>query len=84
MEDHINIYLYIVIEALKDSKLSVEYAFNEINEPNEKLMGYDTFEHLMLTQRSYKIFYTTITQQYEIKITRQNGFPFFFGKVCKK
>lgn len=34
MDEHINIYLYIVVESMTDSKVSIEFAFKEIDEPN--------------------------------------------------
>lgn len=84
MSDDQDLYLYVLAEGLSDSKLSIEFMFNEVLEPNEKLISLDSMEHLMLTQKSQKIFYTPIDQEYEIKINRLNGFPFFESWVCKK
>lgn len=34
MDEHLNIYLYIVVESMTDSKVSIEFAFKAIDEPN--------------------------------------------------
>lgn len=41
-------------------------------------------EHLLLEKQTNKIFYLPIDQPYEIKVSRQNGFPFYTSIVCKK
>lgn len=52
MNDDQDLYLYVLAEGLSDSKLSIEFMFNEVLEPNEKLISLDSMEHLMLTQKS--------------------------------
>lgn len=34
MDEHLNLYLYIVVESMTDSKVSIEFAFREIDETN--------------------------------------------------
>ncbi len=44
----------------------------------------DTFEHLTIGPNSEKIYYAPITQNYQVKIIREKGFPLYSSTVCKK
>ena len=48
MDEHNNIYLYIVVESLSDTKISMQFSFKDLDGPNEKIMDVDTFQHLLL------------------------------------
>ena len=84
MDDHNDIYLYILARAVTDSKLSIEFEFNDQDEEKVKMMSFDSFEHVKLQPKKSKLFYTSIEQPFEIKIQRSNGFPFYSTKICKK
>ena len=84
MEDHRNIYLYVLVEAVSDSKLSLEFTFTEEETDNVKMLSSDSLEHVSLPAKSEKIFFTSIEQPFEIKVLRNNGFPFYHDKTCKK
>lgn len=83
MDEHNNIYLYLLVEAITDSKLSIEFEFSDEESDRVKMISFDSFENVRLSKQSSKIFYTSIEQPYELKIIRNNGFPFYYGTTCK-
>ena len=43
MEGHHNIYLYLVMGSLSDTKIAVEFVFKDFDRSNERIMDVDTF-----------------------------------------
>ena len=46
------------------------------------MISYDSLEHVHLGPKSSRIFYTSIEQEFEVKIIRTSGFPFYIEKPC--
>ena len=84
MEDHTNVYLYIVVEGFVNSKLSLEYDYKEDESDLVKMLDYDTFETVPLDAHQVKYFHMRTDQDYEIKVVRTKGFPFINVDICKK
>lgn len=82
MDEHNNIYLYIIVMAVSDSKISLEFGFDEKDEENAKLISFDTFEKVIMQQKSSQIYYSIVDQPFELKITRDSGFPFLTTLIC--
>jgi len=77
-----DLYLFLLVSAASDSKLSMEFRFDEPG--NGKLLSLDTMEHVVLSPDIDKIFYLPLDQVYEIKINRLSGFPFYTSNICNK
>lgn len=41
-------------------------------------------EHVMLLPNAHRVFYMPVVEPYEVKVSRQNGFPFYYGMTCKE
>ena len=64
MDEHNDIYLYILARAVSDSKLSIEFEFTDQDEEKVKMMSFDSFEHVKLAPKTSKLFYTSIEQPF--------------------
>lgn len=79
MEDDENIYLCITARGAVESKFNLEYSTDE---DEIKVLKYDTFENIALTEKNPKIFQMEAWQAYEIKVTREKGYFYIKIAVC--
>ena len=82
MDDHSNLYLYIVVVGFVNSKISMEYDYQEDESDLVKMLDYDQFENVNLAANEKKYFHLRTDQDYEIKVVRKKGFPFINVDLC--
>ena len=82
MDEHLNIYLYLVAQGYVDSKISIEYDYKEDESDIVKMLDYDTFETVKVDAGESKYFHLRTDQDYEIKLVRLKGFPFVNVDIC--
>lgn len=64
MDEHNNIYLYIIAIAMNDAKIAFDFSFDASEDLNIKLLDYDSLEHLSLPPKTSKIYYVITDQPF--------------------
>lgn len=79
MEGHRNIHLWILVQAVSDSKFSIEFTSDSTA---MKTLTLDSTYSLHTKGNQTNYYRIDASQEFQFKITRIEGFPFISTKTC--
>lgn len=80
MEDHRNVYLCILAQAITDNKFTIEFISDS---ESIKTLSMDGQATLKSKSGQVTLYQIEASQSFELKIARNEGFPYISSKLCK-